>query len=150
MWNSGCRGQVWFSRVSQPQPSMSLRSPSSFFAVSEDLGRVGKRQPIPKPCQWVAINSKWGVRSQADGWTREVGTQDPLLLAIFTLQSWSQSDTPKLPTSLPSGRYSYTDYHIPDLPLSITGPLSHFPIRPSSPPSTAAASKVRPVSTQST
>lgn len=38
---------------------MYLRSPSSFFAGNEDLGRAGKRQPILKPCQWVTINSKW-------------------------------------------------------------------------------------------
>lgn len=119
---------------------MSLRSPSRFFAGNEDLGRAGKRQTILKPCQWVAINSKWwwaerGVRSQACGWTRAVGTQVTLLLATFTLQSWPQSDTPKFPTSLPLGHFSYTDYHILDLPHSITGPLPHLPIRPPSPPS---------------
>lgn len=121
--------------------SHSLQCPSGALPVSlqvmRTLEELGKDNPYSSPAnEWLLTQSGGGVRSQAYGWTRAVGTQDSLLLATFTLQSWPQSDTPKLPTSLPLGHFSYTDYHILDLPHSITGPLPHFPIRPPpSPPS---------------
>lgn len=124
--------------------SHSLQCPSEALPdslqVMRTLEELGKDKPYSSPAnEWLLTQSGGGrgggVGSQACGWTRAVGTQVTLLLATFTLQSWPQSDTPKLPTSLPLGHFSYTDYHILDLPHSITGPLPHLPIRPPSPPS---------------
>lgn len=134
MWNSGCRGQVWFSRVSQ-----SLQCPSGALPASLQVMRTWKSWEKTTHTQALPMSGYQlkvvGGEKPGIGMDKSSGHPRHSALASFTLQSWPQSDTPKLPTSLPLGHFSYTDYHILDLPHSITGPLPHFPIRSPSPPS---------------
>lgn len=58
---------------SEPPPSMSLRSPSSFLSGSKYLGRARDRQPTTKPLNEQLL-AQSGLGSQAHTQTGAVDT----------------------------------------------------------------------------
>lgn len=113
----------------KPWPSMSVRSPSSFLAgrcTWKSWGMTAHIQALPK----------WG--GEPGRWAGAAGTQDTpafrYLLGFAILASTRHFQSP----NLPSGHVPCTHYHI----LAFLTP-SQVPFKPH--PSTAVASRVRPV-----
>lgn len=131
--NSGCRGQVWFSRVSQ---SHGLHCPSGALSASlqvvRTLEELRKDNPYPSPAnEWLLTQSGGGGKEPGIWMDKSSGhprhsASSYLHFAILVPIRHSQA-----PNFLPLRTlFLYRLPHSGDLPHSITGPLPHFPIRP--------------------